>query len=128
MVACTSPANMPSRVKLQCVYEGFHPSAPVVRWHSLVGAHIKPPRYSFLAWIACQNHLPAKDNVSRYGLVPDMCCCLCKEELETCEYLFFNCQFARMKKMGANTEVFSLRSGFKFLQVLVTKRIRFCNC
>lgn len=53
LIVCEHLAAMTKPARMQSVYAGFHPPAPIVPWASLVWSPFHPSRVSFIAWLAC---------------------------------------------------------------------------
>lgn len=52
------------------------------------------PKYSFLVWVAMKNRLQTCDRMHQWNNTIDVTCVLCKEAQETCQHLFFGCQYS----------------------------------
>ncbi|KAK4721925.1 hypothetical protein R3W88_012158 [Solanum pinnatisectum] len=53
------------------------------------------PKWVFALYVAIHRRLYTKDRLSKWGIIEDDVCALCKEEGETHQHLFFSCIFSK---------------------------------
>ena len=70
------------------------PEEHTISWHQLVWFKHSIPRHSFVLWMLCLNRLNTKDRLVKWGVISDPWCPLCTTAYESCEHLFFQCNYA----------------------------------
>lgn len=77
-------------------------------WKQLRGLNL-PPKYALFLWKMVHRILPVKMVLFRRNLVEDVWCPICKEENESLEHLFFQCdetrRFWRASRLGFDFSV-----------------------
>ncbi|GLT27312.1 hypothetical protein SLA2020_023190 [Shorea laevis] len=76
-------------------YDKMRSSRGKVDWHSLVWSSCIFPRHSILLWLVVRDRLKTKFLLVQRGLEIDAQCCFCGTKAETCDHLFFDCDFSR---------------------------------
>ncbi|XP_074302909.1 uncharacterized protein LOC141637244 [Silene latifolia] len=66
-----------------------------VEWHHLIWTKWSIPKHSFIAWLYYHQGFNTKGKLYRLGISPDSNCCICAQEEETSQHLFFQCQYRR---------------------------------
>ncbi|XP_058759510.1 uncharacterized protein LOC131632800 [Vicia villosa] len=66
-----------------------------ILWHRLVDKNLARPKAQFILWIACNNKLPCKERLHRFGLLSNNKCVFCNE-IETLNHLLFECRITRV--------------------------------
>ena len=84
-----------NRYKASVVWEVLRPKKEKYAWHRLIWGSYVTPKHAFIAWMTVLNRLPTKDRMSRWGIVLESCCSLCKLMEETRDHLFFECPFSK---------------------------------
>lgn len=59
------------------VYHMLRGGKPKVNWRGLLYGNRDRPRAMFILWLACQDRLPTKDRLHRFGIVTDGKCVFC---------------------------------------------------
>lgn len=72
------------------------------KFHHVVWNNISPPKHCFINWVASYGKLLTMDKISRFIPSVDPICCLCKEEPETHNHLWFEC--CEIKKIISTIE------------------------
>ncbi|XP_062118867.1 uncharacterized protein LOC133832558 [Humulus lupulus] len=75
-------------------YSYIHPSLDKVHWSKEVWGRLNTPKHSFIFWLAVHNRLNTKDRLKRHGVLDQSECLFYGVVEESCEHLFFNCQFS----------------------------------
>lgn len=81
-------------MKASLIWESIRHKNPKPSWTSIVWFKIYVPRFSFIAWLACQFRLSTKDRISSYAPDVDTTCALCSNALEDHNHLFFSCSYS----------------------------------
>ncbi|KAK4726871.1 hypothetical protein R3W88_031788 [Solanum pinnatisectum] len=66
-----------------------------VPWRRLTCNNLGSPKWVFALYVAIHRRLYTKDRLSKWGIIEDDVCALCKEEGETHQHLFFSCIFSK---------------------------------
>ncbi|KAK4727001.1 hypothetical protein R3W88_031918 [Solanum pinnatisectum] len=66
-----------------------------VPWRRLTYNNLGSPKWVFALYVAIHRRLYTKDRLSKWGIIEDDVCALCKEEGETHQHLFFSCIFSK---------------------------------
>lgn len=69
-------------------------TAPKVNWYRLVWSGKIPARHKFIVWLLVRQRLKTKDLLVRRGMSIDTTCTLCNDEVESCQHLFFKCEYS----------------------------------
>lgn len=69
-------------------------SQPNCLWSKGIWFPYSTPKYSFMTWIAMKNRLQTGDRIQQWNSMADGVCILCRDELETCQHLFFRCSYS----------------------------------
>lgn len=70
-------------------------NGPKVIWWKLVWFSQCVPKLAFILWLVMNNILSTLNRLQRWGNYVVNRCCLCKNECEDLEHLFFKCEFSR---------------------------------
>jgi hypothetical protein len=74
---------------------------PEVNWWPLVWFPYAIPKHSFVMWLVMKNSLSTGDRLAKWGYMGNVQCLFCRNGMESCEHLFFECSFsARLWKTG----------------------------
>ncbi|WMV18234.1 hypothetical protein MTR67_011619 [Solanum verrucosum] len=65
-----------------------------VPWRRLTCNNLGSPKWVFALYVAIHRRLYTKDRLSKWGIIDDDICSLCKAEVETHQHLFFTCSFS----------------------------------
>ena len=82
-----------------------------VTWHKLLWGSIAIPKHTIVVWMAILNRLPTKDRLISWDIDMNGTCCLCQEEPETRDHIFFGCIYSRsiweklLSLCGINREI-----------------------
>ncbi|XP_074314074.1 uncharacterized protein LOC141649279 [Silene latifolia] len=76
-------------------YNWLSPVIPEVEWHHLIWTKWSIPKHSFIAWLYYHQGFNTKGKLYMLGISPDSTCCICAQEEETSQHLFFQCQYNR---------------------------------
>lgn len=66
-----------------------------VPWADQVWWRRRIPRYAVISWMIQWKRLPTADRLIKWGVGADPKCCLCADQVETHEHLFYTCKYAR---------------------------------
>ncbi|XP_074315561.1 uncharacterized protein LOC141651762 [Silene latifolia] len=66
-----------------------------VDWHHIVWTKWSIPKHSFIAWLYYHQGFNTKEKLHRLGISQDNSCCICDQEEESIQHLFFQCQYSR---------------------------------
>ncbi|XP_074283637.1 uncharacterized protein LOC141608173 [Silene latifolia] len=66
-----------------------------VNWYHIVWTKWSIPKHSFISWMYYQQGFNTKDKLFRLGISLDSSCCICAQEEESPQHLFFKCQYSR---------------------------------
>ena len=66
-----------------------------VEWHRLLWSSLTIPKHSVIVWMAILNRLPTMDRLISWGIETSGTCCLCQEEVETRDHVFFECNYSK---------------------------------
>ncbi|XP_074293517.1 uncharacterized protein LOC141620582 [Silene latifolia] len=86
-----------------------------VPWVSQIWNRWSIPKHSFLVWVQQHNGLNTKDKLQKIGVNMDSICCICGQDREDNNHLFFSCQYSRQiimeigKWLGMNIPYQNLR-------------------
>lgn len=75
-------------------YAAFMGSPQKVSWAKLMCQNSAPAKCLFIAWLVMHDRLPTCSYLRRIGIIVDTTCCLCNQEVETVEHMFFQCEYA----------------------------------
>lgn len=78
----------------KCTWETLHSTQPTKIWYGSVWFKYATPKYSFLLWLANQNHLRTRDRMTCWGQGQRIDCVLCNNTEETRDHLFFECSYS----------------------------------
>lgn len=67
-----------------------------VWWSRWVWCRGSIPKHSFMSWLAIQDRLKTRDRLSRFGIGKETSCVLCLTKEESCEHLFFECEYSQI--------------------------------
>lgn len=76
-------------------YDIIRRRAAKVLWRNLVWRKSIFPRHAFCLWLTLRRRLKTKMDIMHKGVPNDGVCVFCAHESETCEHLFFGCNFTR---------------------------------
>ncbi|XP_058769114.1 uncharacterized protein LOC131642986 [Vicia villosa] len=79
-----------SKFKNREMYHALLPAQPAVQWQRLGFTNIARPKAQFIMWVACNNKLPCKERLHRFGLLSTSKCTFCNA-IETLNHLMFEC-------------------------------------
>eukprot|EP00252_Welwitschia_mirabilis_P019458 TRINITY_DN451_c0_g1_i2.p1 TRINITY_DN451_c0_g1~~TRINITY_DN451_c0_g1_i2.p1 ORF type:complete len:135 (-),score=10.53 TRINITY_DN451_c0_g1_i2:1714-2118(-) len=77
--------------KRASVYSHLCGHHPKWEWWDLVWNRFMIPKYSFAAWMACNNRLAIKDRILKFGVQTDLLYVLCGSENESRNHILFEC-------------------------------------
>ena len=66
-----------------------------VEWHRLLWSSLTIPKHSVIVWMAILNRLLTLDWLISWGIETSGACCLCYEEIETIDLVFFECHYSK---------------------------------
>ena len=66
-----------------------------VIWHLWVWNSFNIPKYSFIGWLAALGRLKTKNKLVADGICSNQNCLLCDQGCDSCNHLFFRCQYNR---------------------------------
>ncbi|XP_048489728.1 uncharacterized protein LOC125491683 [Beta vulgaris subsp. vulgaris] len=66
-----------------------------VRWHHWVWSSMNIPKHSYIAWLAAWGRLNTRERLNKAGICRDTSCLLCDTGIDSCQHLFFKCEFSR---------------------------------
>ena len=73
----------------------IRPKREKVTWHKLLWWSLAIPKHTIIVWMVILNRLPTKDRLISRGIDMNGDCCLCQEELEAWDHIFFECNYSR---------------------------------
>ncbi|XP_074317775.1 uncharacterized protein LOC141653811 [Silene latifolia] len=76
-------------------YSWLHQSSPDVGWYHQVWNKWTVPKHGMIAWMYQHQGLNTKDKLFRLNISSDCLYCLCGNEEETPQHLFFKCQYSK---------------------------------
>ena len=82
------------RFTVKSAWEGIRPRGPVVEWYKIVWHGRMIPRHALILWLAIRGRLNTQDKLHAYGILPEICCALCRQNVEDLNHLFFTCPFS----------------------------------
>ncbi|XP_039040922.1 uncharacterized protein LOC120179382 [Hibiscus syriacus] len=80
--------------KTKDIWEEIRDKRNKVPWHKVVWFPLHILRLSVITWMTILDRLPTRERLSRMGIQTDGLCVLCKEDIETRNHLFNDCNFA----------------------------------
>ncbi|GJU71005.1 protein LAZ1 [Tanacetum coccineum] len=95
--------------KVKLAWEALRPRDVEVVWHKTVWFSHCIPRYAFHLWLVMRRSLKTQDRLCPWDVAPStdlstLTCAFCKNQMDTHEHLFFECDYA--------AEVWSLVRGY----------------
>ncbi|XP_030478174.2 uncharacterized protein LOC115695235 [Cannabis sativa] len=75
-------------------YVLFSPPGTKQKWCNEVWNRLNIPKHSVILWLAMLNRLKTKERLLKHGLQVSELCCLCNDQVETVQHLFFECDVA----------------------------------
>ncbi|XP_074297995.1 uncharacterized protein LOC141628796 [Silene latifolia] len=93
----------PREYKIREGYNLIRTVKPKVEWSHLVWHNWAVPKHRFIAWLVYMNALNTRHKLKRIGVSDSSLCCLCEQEEETVQHLFFDCAYSR-RVMGGISE------------------------
>ncbi|GJZ78963.1 putative RNA-directed DNA polymerase [Tanacetum coccineum] len=81
--------------KVSEVWKAVRTDSPGVIWYKHVWFSQCIPKHSFITWMAIKGRLKTRDRLSRWFVVPDLECLLCRSENESHSHLFFPCAYSK---------------------------------
>lgn len=76
-------------------YEMLRVNCPRFTWNNIVWSSKSFPRRRFILWLVVRGRIKTKDFLLHRGVLVDMMCVLCANDDDTCEHLFFKCDYAK---------------------------------
>lgn len=77
------------------LYSILRGSSNKVHWYRTVWDSMIMPRHAFVTWLAAHNRLLSEESLAHLTLSSRSGVCgLCKKEVESCNHLFFKCDFS----------------------------------
>ncbi|XP_074292274.1 uncharacterized protein LOC141619155 [Silene latifolia] len=76
-------------------YEWLRNKQPKKDWVQLVWNDWNIPKHALISWLVMNQGLNIKAKLFQFGCCPDNRCCICDQEPETLEHLFFDCLYSR---------------------------------
>ncbi|XP_074297257.1 uncharacterized protein LOC141627962 [Silene latifolia] len=76
-------------------YEYIRVKCQKVDWHRMTWNKWTIPKHSFIAWIYKHKNMNTNDKLHNLGISTENTCCLCAQNVETLEHLFFDCGYSR---------------------------------
>ncbi|XP_074305597.1 uncharacterized protein LOC141640815 [Silene latifolia] len=76
-------------------YEWLRNKQPKKEWVQLVWNNWNFPKHALISWLVMNEGLNVKAKLFQFGCCPDNRCCICDQEPETQEHLFFDCLYSR---------------------------------
>ncbi|XP_074292354.1 uncharacterized protein LOC141619224 [Silene latifolia] len=76
-------------------YEWLRNKQPKQDWVQLVWNDWNLPKHALILWLVMNQGLNIKAKLFQFGCCPDNRCCICDQEPETLEHLFFDCLYSR---------------------------------
>ncbi|GKB53018.1 RNA-directed DNA polymerase, eukaryota, reverse transcriptase zinc-binding domain protein, partial [Tanacetum coccineum] len=64
-------------------------------WWKIIWFSLNIPKHAFIVWLAVQNKLTTQDKIKQWGSYDVMCCALCRRDLDSHSYLFFECDYSK---------------------------------
>ena len=83
------------KYSINAVWKEIRSKQEKVQWHRFLWRPMAVPKHVFISWMAILNHLPTMDRLASWGMEVRGVCCLCQEEMETRDHLFFGCNFSK---------------------------------
>ncbi|XP_075076852.1 uncharacterized protein LOC142163465 [Nicotiana tabacum] len=77
------------------IYFQLSPMLPKTTWRSLMCSNAAKPKAIITMWLQCQGRLLTVDRLKKLGLSVNDSCVLCQTNLETRNYLFIECDYAK---------------------------------
>ncbi|XP_057808524.1 uncharacterized protein LOC131023004 [Salvia miltiorrhiza] len=65
-----------------------------VKWYPMISKSLAAPKCIFILWLAILKRMATCDRLLRFGIQCEQVCCLCKQENESLNHLFFTCEFS----------------------------------
>lgn len=109
-------------------YKWLLNSATNTPWVDIIWSRTSTPRHSFIAWLLMQSKLPVLQHIGRFTQIPSMQCRLCQCDIETQEYLFFECAYAveiwtRFERhWGLKLQIIGMEQGIRSVYNLKLRR------
>ncbi|XP_074288733.1 uncharacterized protein LOC141613890 [Silene latifolia] len=76
-------------------YEWLRTKQPKKHWVQLVWNSWNYPNLALISWLVMNQGLNVKAKLFQFGCCPDNRCCICDQDPETQEHLFFDCLYSR---------------------------------
>lgn len=77
-------------------YEKLRMKRNRVHWHRLVWAGKSPQKYRFIMWLLVQSRLKTRELLQTKGMNIPTDCVLCDNGVDSCNHLFFQCQYSKL--------------------------------
>lgn len=81
---------------ISSAYEVFRRRGNRRQWAKVVWGGGIMPRHSFTTWLLYRNCLKTRSLLVSRGMQIDNICLLCNRQPETCEHIFFQCQYSKL--------------------------------
>ncbi|KAM6587484.1 hypothetical protein CsatA_010089 [Cannabis sativa] len=91
---CDTAAFQQRQYTIAAGYVLFSPPGTKQKWCNEVWNRLNIPKHSVILWLAMLNRLKTKERLLKHGLQVSELCCLCNEQTETVQHLFFECDVA----------------------------------
>ncbi|XP_020243601.1 uncharacterized protein LOC109821859 [Asparagus officinalis] len=82
------------KIVVSAVYEKLNHSSQQVAWSATVWDSLHYPKHSFILWLVAHSRLLTQERLCRMNIINTNRCVLCSNQLETCQHLFFDCQYS----------------------------------
>ncbi|XP_074302945.1 uncharacterized protein LOC141637285 [Silene latifolia] len=76
-------------------YSWLQQPSPDVVWYHQIWNKWTVPKHGMIAWLYQHQGLNTKDKLFRLNISSDFLCCICGNEEETPEHLFFKCKYSK---------------------------------
>lgn len=80
-----------SEFSVSKLYQALLGEVERVEWAKMICQNPAPPKCVFSIWLLLHGKLPTCNFLQKIGIVVDPTCCLCGEETETIDHMFFAC-------------------------------------
>ena len=84
-----------SKYSAAAVWNEIRPKQEKQVWHRFLWSSLSIPKHVYITWMAILNRLPTVDRLASWGMAVDELCCLCQQENESSDHLFFGCDYAK---------------------------------
>lgn len=83
-----------THISIRKIYWTMIGERPHVGWNKMLYHNAAPSKFVFISWLLLHRGLATCDYLQKIGIMVDTECCLCGQEDESLEHLFFSCQYS----------------------------------